>query len=742
MSKFIAWFRDITKEDIPLVGGKGANLGEMYTARLPIPPGFIVTAPAFKYVINVTGLRDVINTKLKNLNIHNTEELQRVAKEIQELILQAPVPSDLQEAIKEAYDDLNVGSDLQKHLPDALSIIKVGRDMPFVAVRSSATAEDLPSASFAGQQASFMNIKGNKQLIETVRECWSSLYTARAIYYREKNNFPHDKVLIAVVVQRMVQSESAGVLFTINPATNNKDELVIEGAFGLGDAVVGGEVTPDNYIIDKKSLTCIKKKIGKQEWFYTKESNTGKTYKKELTEEKGTRQKVTDEHIEKLARLGKAIEEHYHKPMDIEWAIEGPKVFIVQARPITTIKEYIPEEPETITLENNNVLLEGLAASPGNASGPVKIVHDMAALSNVKSGDILVAKMTSPDYVQAMERAVAIVTDEGGLTSHASIVSREMGIPCVVGTEQATTLLKDNQIITVDGTHGKVYDGKREIEKYKELFFDGIGLMRIEFIITSYVKKHPMAMLANGTQQIYIETLAKGIAKVAEVLKERPLIVRFSDFKTNEYKNLEGGEHYEPHEENPMIGWRGVSRYIHKEFTEAFKLECQAIVTVREKHKNVHVMLPFVRNINEVKQCLGIMAGFGLMNNEKFNIYLMAEVPSVAFIPEQFASLPITGASIGSNDLTQLVLGVDRDSARLGKMGYFDERNDAVKEAIKRIIHGFQSKGKTVGICGQAPTTYPEFCDFLVKEGINSISVNPDAVIRTRQNVAKCEKNL
>ena len=629
------------------------------------------------------------------------------------------------------------------------------------------------SASFAGQQETYLNVKGKEEVILSVQKCWASLFTARAIYYRQKNNFSTEDVLIAVVIQKMVNSEKAGVMFSINPSTNNETEIMIEAALGLGEVVVGGQITPDTYIVDKQTMSIKSKKIATQTFGLFRDKYTGKNVKRNLNYDEGLKQKLTEQEILQLAEYGKKIEDSYGKPMDMEWATENSRVYIVQARPVTTMKRKTETTKAQTTGEE---ILNGLAASPGIGCGKVKIVNNVDELTKIEKGDVLVTKMTSPDYVPGMKKAVAIVTDEGGLTSHASIVSRELGIPCIVGTEKATQILHENQLITVDGTNGKVYFGETKIEQqkeqtiqneentnelitgtkiymnlgepekideYKKLPFDGIGLMRIEFIITDYVKKHPMYMIQQGQQQEYINTLAEGIEKVAKTINPKPVIVRFSDFKTNEYKNLEGGSQYEPHEENPMIGWRGVSRYISEDFKEAFRLELKAIKKCREQGlRNVHVMLPFVRNTEEVRKCLEILKSEGLEKTNDFGIYLMAEVPAISIIPEEFAELPITGASIGSNDLTQGVLCVDRDNSKLGRMGYFDERNPAVLKAMSNIIRGFKKFGKTVGICGQCPSEYPEIVEFLVKEGITSISVSPDVVNKVRKQVASVERNI
>src|SRR3989344_5599238 len=768
----ILWFRDIKKEDLEYVGGKGLNLGIMYNIPLPIPPGFVVTAQAYKKFLDYTDVKDQIIHILNNANVDDNEELQSASKKIKEIILNAKMPSEIAEDITESYDNLNVNNDIIKQLnKDALSMIKAGRDLPYVAVRSSATAEDRPEASFAGQMETYLNVKSVDSVISAVQNCWASLFTARAIYYRTKNNFPHEKVLIAVIVQKMVDSTSSGVMFTVNPATNNTTEIMIEAAFGLGEVVVGGQITPDTYIVDKETLKLKSKKIATQPYALLRGYKDGNR-KEILPEEKGSQQKITDGIILQLAEFGKKIEGHYGAPQDIEWATEKNKVYIVQSRAVTTLLKK-REESERIS-DHMKPILDGLSASPGIATGKVKIVNDVSELSKIMPGDILVAIMTSPDYVPAMKRAAAIVCDEGGITAHASIVSRELGIPCIVGTEKATKVLKENQLITVDATSGKVYDGSvaikeskeelneeepgkeiktktkvymnlgepEKISDYKNLQFDGIGLMRIEFIISSYIGKHPLFLIENHKQDMYIDKLAEGISRVASEINPKPVIVRFSDFKSNEYKGLEGGERFEPHEDNPLIGWRGVSRYISDDFIEAFRLECKAIKKVRSTLKNVHVMLPFVRTTDEVKKCLEIMRTEDLVREEGFKVWLMAEVPSVSIIPEEFAKLDIDGVSIGSNDLTMLVLGIDRDSAKLGRMGYFDERNKAVLKAIENIIIGFHKFNKTVSICGQSVSVYPEILKFVLRHRIDSVSVNPDVVNKIKRQVAEIEEIL
>lgn len=794
----VIWLSDIGKGDIPIAGGKGANLAEMYNSKFPVPPAFIVTARAFKNFIESTSLKERILGEIDKIDMENTMQLESKAKEVQSMVKNQEMNKELQEEIMEAYDNLNIDQEmLSKASSDALSIIKTAKEPIFVAVRSSATTEDLATASFAGQQETFLNIKGSAQLIDAVKRCWASLYTARAIYYRHKKGFDQSESLIAVVVQKMVNSDKSGVSFSINPVTNNTGEIIIESVFGLGEGIVSGTVAPDKYIIDKKTMQVRDSYIARKLLEFTR-SSSGATIKVDLPREKISEQVLEQYEIVRLASYAKELEEHYKKPQDIEWAIEHGKIYIVQTRPVTTLEKEIKQR----SVEGTPIL-DGIAASPGIANGPVKIIHSLDELSKIVSGDILVTKMTSPDMVVTMQKSAAIVTDEGGLTCHAAIVSREVGLPAIVGTQTATKTLKDGQIVTVDGYNGKIYDGKvdvkeekttEEMEKedyeranekklsieemgaeelieeveekefdeevkkktpiqiymnlgepqkiydYKDLPFDGIGLMRLEFMIASQIRRHPLFLIELGQEDKYIEGIAQGITQVAKMIYPKPLIVRFSDFKTNEYRNLEGGKKYEGEEANPMIGFRGVSRYVSKEFEPAFRLECKAIKKVRENNDNVHVMLPFVRTKTEVEKCLAIMKSEDLARSKTFKILLMAEVPSMALIPEEFAKLDIDGVSIGSNDLTQLVLGVDRDSALLGRMGYFNERNPAVFKAIDNIIEGFQKHGKTVGICGQAPSVYSEFVEFLVKKGIDSISVNPDAVDKVRQHVALLEE--
>jgi len=762
--KNILWFSEINKESIPQVGGKGANLGEMYNIKLPIPPGFVISAGAYKKFLDKTGIKSEIFSLLKNLDIGDTEMIHKVSEKIQEIILDARMPEEIKEDITNAYDTMNVDIDVYKSISkDALKIIKAGRDLPFVAVRSSATFEDLPEASFAGQQATFLNVKGNEKLVNAVQQCWASLFTARAIYYRQKNNFPHEKVLIAVVVQKMINSDSSGVMFTINPSTNDENEIVIETGFGLGESIVGGEITPDSYIVDKNELKIKSKKVNKQKFMYTRDETVGRTIKKNLSGEKASVQKITDDQIIKLAEYGKNIDDHYGKPMDIEYAIENNKLFIVQARPVTTQKR-VSERKEEKLEEKGKKLLSGLAASPGIATGRVKIVHDITELKKVERGDILVARMTDPDMVPAMEKAIAIVTDEGGNTSHASIISRELGIACIVGTEKATQVLKDGDLITVDGTNGNVYEGKVEI-KQKEVVeealdvetitkvkvncdipsqssraaktgADGIGLFRIEFIIAEN-GIHPTKYIRDGRADEYTEMLYKGIKETAEQFKGKPIWVRTSDIRTDEYRNLEGGGE-EPKESNPMLGWHGIRRSL--DDIEILKGEFMAIKRLHDEgFNNIGVMIPFVISVDEIKRSKKIMEEVGLEPLKEIEFGVMCETPACVWIIEDLCNEGISFVSFGTNDLTQTTLGIDRNNERLQKL--YNELHPAVLRSIEHVIKVCKRYNVLTSICGQAGSN-PKMAEELVRFGIDSISANIDAVSLIRNTVSKFEKRM
>jgi pyruvate,water dikinase len=744
--KAIVWFNEVGKKDVSTVGGKGANLGEMTQADIPVPPGFIVTADAYFDFLEKSEIKDEISNRLQTLDPSNSKQLQQVAAEIKQLILDITMPPELAKEIEQAYTQMGGG---------------------LVAVRSSATAEDLPEASFAGQQRTFLNVQGEKEVVTAVQGCWASLFEPRAIFYRHHQGFDHFKVGIAVPVQKMIQSQASGVMFTLEPVTSDSDKVVIEAVFGLGEAIVSGEITPDLYVVDKDSLKIISKKTANQESQLIKNPTVGAKETNiwaPLPAPTQSQQKLTDSEIIKLAWLGKQIENHYRFPQDIEWAKEDNKIYIVQTRPVTTIKEAAEAEPEI----KAPVLLSGDGASPGIASGPVKIVPEATQIDKVKTGNVLVAEMTTPDFVPAMKRAVAIVTDRGGRTAHAAIVSRELGIPCVVGAEGATTTLKDRQVITVDGSRGKIYEGKitrrikttavadtlREAIKTKTKVYvnlaqpelvenvasrnvDGVGLLRAEFMIAQ-IGEHPQYMIKQNRSQQFVDRLHQGINTFAKAFDPRPVVYRTTDFKTNEYRKLKGGEEYESEEENPMLGYRGASRYITD--VEVFKLEIEAIKKVRQKYKNLWVMIPFVRTVDELARTKKLMEAQGLKRSEDFKLWMMVEVPSNIFLMEKFLEIGIDGISIGSNDLTQLILGIDRDSEKLA--GTFDERNEAVLIALERAIKVSKSMGVTSSICGQAPSVYPELTEKLVEWGITSVSVSPDMIGTTREIIARAEARL
>ncbi len=788
MSKDILWFSEVGKDDGKLVGGKGANLGELTKAGIPMPRGFIVTAQAYFDFLEKTKLKDKISEILKGLNVEDSKDLQERAKKVQTEIKKADFPHHLAREIIKSYHKLakELGTN-KKEL--------------YVAVRSSATAEDLADASFAGQQATYLNVLGDIPVLHAVLKCWASLFEARAIYYREDKGFDQLEVGIAVPIQQMVNAEKAGVMFTIDPTNNDMDHISIEAAYGLGEVVVLGAVTPDRYLIDKKTKNITDKEIHKQTWMLTREGGSADTDDTEdiskngvpVSEDKQDEQKLTDEEIRKLTDLALKIEEHYGKPQDTEWTVYKGEVYMVQSRPITTLNQSanLKSQNENAKIENGSdsrqakmakgtdisrakVILKGSAASVGMAGGPVKIIHSPSEIDKILEGDVLVTEMTTPDFVPAMKRASAIVTDEGGRTSHAAIVSRELGIPCVVGTETATTTLKDYPKVTVDGKTGAVYEGIIKAEKEKRVEsskdvdssaplvtatkiyvnlgepdlaekvaasdVDGVGLLRAEFIIMESIGEHPKKMIKEERQEEYIAKLAGGLEKFARAFDPRPVIYRATDFKTNEYRRLKGGEEFEPEEDNPMIGYRGCFRYLKD--PEEFKLELEAVKKVRQNFKNLNLMIPFVRRTDEFQKVREMVEALGL-NKEKdpdFKLWIMVEVPSAAVEIEKYCQMGIDGVSIGSNDLTQLTLGLDRDSSVVAEE--FDERYGAVQEMIKKTVETCREYGVTCSICGQAPSVYPEITQKMVEYGATSISVNPDMIEQTRKQVAQVEEKL
>jgi pyruvate,water dikinase len=754
-NKDIVWFEEIGREDVGVVGGKGANLGELTRAQIPVPPGFVVTAQAYFRFLDVSGLRSRIEELLSPLDPNKSDQLQEISNQIKKAITDASMPEDIARQIREAYRKMGSG---------------------LVAVRSSATAEDLPEASFAGQQSTFLNVTGETNVVSAVKACWASLFEARAIFYRVENRFEHMKVGIAVPVQRMVQSDRSGVIFTVEPVTSDVSKIVIEAVWGLGEAIVSGEVTPDLYVINKADLKILERRVAAQERQLVHSHDGGRqdlgsNVWEPVPPSRQDRQKLSDDEVVTLADIARRVEEHYGgAPQDIEWARENASFYLVQTRPVTTIHK-AEAEAEAEMEESAPLLLSGSAASPGVEAGPVKIVLDSSEIGRVQEGDVLVAEMTTPDFVPAMKRAVAIVTDRGGRTAHAAIVSRELGIPCVVGTGEATHVLGNEQTVTVDGSHGKVYDGRAEIslawgarekerssaasdlktrtriyvnlaepelaEIVAQRNVDGVGLLRAEFMVAQ-IGVHPRQAIDEGSADKFVDALADGLRLFAKAFHPRPVVYRTNDFKTNEYSNLRGGEKYEEHEENPMIGYRGASRYVHE--PEVFRLEVDAVKRVRKDYNNLWVMIPFVRTPKELAGVKALMEQFGLRQSDDFKLWMMAEVPCNVFLLDKFIDVGIDGISIGSNDLTQLTLGIDRDNERFA--AEFDERDEAVMLALEQLITTATRRGITSSICGQAPSDYPDLTLKLVEWGITSVSVTPDVIDRARETVAGAEAKL
>ena len=794
---FILWFDQLNIEDVPLVGGKNASLGEMYkelgNKGVKVPNGFAVTAHAYRYFIEKAGIKDEIRHILSDLDTTNMTNLADRGHRVREAIIKAELPKELRHAIYEAYDNL----------------CKQYGDRTDVAVRSSATAEDLPDASFAGQQETYLNIKGEHHLIDACKRCFASLFTNRAISYRVDKGFDHFDIGLSIGVQKMVRSDlsCSGVMFSIDTETGFKDSVFITGAWGLGENVVQGAVNPDEYYVHKPTLKqgykpIISKKVGnkKIKMIYTEQGNQPT---KNVSVDPVDQKKfvLEDEDIITLANWAATIEEHYSnkaghfKPMDMEWARDGElgELFIVQARPETvqSVKDFNVYE-EYIMKDKSEILIQGQSVGSKIGAGKVNVIKDVANIGEFKKGQVLVTDMTDPDWEPIMKIASAIITNRGGRTCHAAIISRELGIPCVLGTNNGTEVLKNNQDVTVscaEGETGYVYKGKLDFEvkkhdleklpntktkimmnigspasAFSQSFIpnEGVGLAREEFIINSYIKVHPNALIDykkledeklkeqideltygyKDKKQFFVDKLAQGIGTIAAAFYPKDVIVRTSDFKSNEYANLLGGEHYEPNEDNPMIGWRGASRYYRKGYKEAFKLECRAFKKVRDEFglTNVKIMIPFCRTIEEGKKVIKIMSDNGLKQGENgLEIYVMCEIPSNVILADQYADI-FDGFSIGSNDLTQLTLGLDRDSEIVHDI--YDERNEAVKRFISQVIKTANEKDTKIGICGQAPSDFPEFAQFLVECGIDSISLNPDTVIQTRIKIAETEQNL
>jgi pyruvate,water dikinase len=770
MSQLLLWFNEISKEDVPLVGGKSASLGEMTSkTKVPVPYGFALTADAYRLFLRENKLETKIADVLKSLKDPNdTETLQKVGSEIRKMIISAPMPKTLEKLIAQSYQELATHEKVKN---------------PFVAIRSSATAEDLPDASFAGQQETYLNITGAENVIESVKECYGSTFTDRAIFYRVQKGFNHMDVALSAIVQMMCYSESSGVMFTMDPTNGDDSMVLVEASYGLGEYVVKGSVTPDDYYVDKGTLKIIRRNIPTKTIMLAQKPGGG-TEEKQVPEELKERQVIADEQVTELAKYALTIEQHYGRVMDIEWGLDKQtgKLLILQARPETvwSMKKKSPiQQPTSAVSTEKKLLIKGLPSSPGLASGKVHVIMSDRNISEFQNGEILVTEMTTPDWVPAMKKAKAIVTDKGGMTCHAAIVSRELGIPCITGTKVGTTVLQTGMDVTVDAKMGAVYEGtvleapaqtqrtegvtgtfvdttvtgtkiyvnlgEPELaDKVAAQPVDGVGLLRMEFIVSDHVKKHPMYLLESGHPEEFVDKLAAGLETICRAFYPRPVVLRFSDFKTNEYAKLEGGEKYEgfANEANPLIGWRGASRYTDPRYEPAFRLEIAAVKKVRNEMglKNLWCMIPFNRTVDEFTRIRELLRQEGLVQSEDFKLWIMAEIPSNIILADKFCEAGADGFSIGSNDLTMLILGADRDNEVLAPL--FDERNLAVKRAIKELIETAHKYGKTVSICGQAPSVYPEFAKFLVESGIDSISINPDVIVHTRRMVAQVEQRV
>ncbi len=768
---YVVWLDKVGKDDGPTVGGKGANLGEMIGLGLPVPFGFAVTTKAFDYFMGLNNNGNAINQIIDNTNVDDTKSLIAASEKIKRLIIVQDMPAAIKNQITEVYRNLSYSERMPSE--KIMSLISAGRDMALVAVRSSATAEDLPSASFAGQQASFLNVKGIKNLIDAVKNCWASLYEPRAIFYRKKNGV--NRSSISVIVQRMVSSDKSGVMFTVNPTTG-EDNIVIEATWGLGEMLVSGSVEPDMYVVsrDEKILS---KKIGKKTRMKIRDYATDDTIELNVPRDKIESQVLTDQEIIRLAEYGVLLEAHYENPQDVEFAIEKARMQIVQTRAITTKAKKV-EEFKT----ESEPILKGLGASPGIATGKIRIVRGLVDIEKVEKGDILVTTMTSPDLVPTMQKAGAIITDLGGATSHAAIVSREMGIPAIVGTEKATQIFKDGDIVTVDAYHGMIYSGEISMEQPAEtgeekseqllpeqfsepsreklnpavsqtvtnvkvnLVFaeklneilgkaDGVGLMRIEHIVAK-AGIHPAKLIREDRSEDYIKILMDGISPIAEAFNPKPVWVRTLDARSDEFRNLDGGQD-EPKEDNPMLGWHGIRRGLDE--PGILKAEFEAIKRLHDNGlTNVHVMIPFVITVGEFLKAKEIASEVGLPETVKLGV--MIETPAAVNIIDDLCNAGIKFASFGSNDLTMLTLGLDRNNPKL--IERYDEMHPAMKKMFAYVIKTCKKKNVEISICGEGPSNNLDLVEFLVGQGINSISVNIDAIEKVRSKVAEAERKI
>ncbi|MDD2483141.1 MAG: phosphoenolpyruvate synthase [Candidatus Shapirobacteria bacterium] len=746
----VLWFNEIKFEDINLVGGKGANLGEMYNLGIPVPNGFVVTVSAYFKFVKDNNLKPKIENILKTTDVDQPDQLETASKRIRELIKKSPISQELSIDIMKAY----------KKLSDFGGLKDVA-----VAVRTSATAEDSSDASFAGQGDTFLNVVGETNVLHRVRDCWSSLFTSRSIFYQVKKHYDHFKIGVAVPIQKLVDSEISGICFTANPVTNEKNQVIVETIWGLGEYIVQGVVTPDQHIIDKNTWKIISENHVEQKTQLIR-SKTHETNEVIVPKSKQNKKKIDTAMAIKVAKIGQKLHNHYGKPQDIEFAIDRGKLYIVQTRPITTVvsnQKTLDNQSSKITQKPD---LTGEQASPGTASGVVVIINNPKEINRAQKGQILVTSMTTPDFVPAMKKVNGIITDKGGQTSHAAIVSRELGVPCVVGTKIATKMFKEGDIVTLNGTTGEIWKGdlinknapvikKQEstaktatkvyvnlgepdlAEMISKRNVDGVGLLRAEFMLAN-IGIHPKRVIAEGNEKEYINKLAKEMLKFCKSFSPRPVVYRATDFKTNEYRSLKWGKLYEPEEPNPLMGFRGAARYINS--PDVFYMELEAIKQVRNKYgyKNLWLMIPFVRTPHELSEVKKIVVSAGLIRSPSFKFFMMAEIPSNVILLDKFIDVGIDGISIGSNDLTMLTLGLDRDNGEVAKS--FNEMDPAVLWSLKRLITKSKKRGILCSICGQAPSNYPDLVAKLVKWGVTSISVSPDAIDATRDVVAWAEK--
>lgn len=748
-SRYVEDIAGLRMSDAEEAGGKGANMGEMVAAELPVPPGFVVLRDSYLESMAAAGVSDDLNTAHREamLRAGDPSRFDEMCQQMQALVLKAGMPDAVREKILAAYRTMG---------PDVV-----------VAVRSSATGEDGADASFAGMNATFTNIAGEHDLIDAVQRCWASLFGARVVAYRASRGFTADPAM-AVVVQQMIASERSGVAFTADPTTDATDRVVVEGAFGQGEVVVSGSVEPDTYVVAKETGEILSRRIGYKAFKIVRGAD-GSDQTVDLSEAEAQSQVLDDDEVRTIAGIAVRSERHAGCPQDTEWAIAAGKTWIVQTRPITTLHRAGKPVPET-----HEVLLQGLPAVPGEASGVVRVLGDVADGARLRDGEVLVAQMTNPDWLPTMRRAAALVTDTGGMTCHAAIVARELGVPCIVGARTATKDLEDGTVVTVDGTHGRVLAGKAvggaqtapvaqqavtavpavevtatkiyvnvampdKAEQAAELDVDGVGLLRAELILEDALRnRHPRDLIEHGEQESLVDSLATAVGRIAAAFAPRPVIYRASDFRTNEFRNLQGGQNFEPEEHNPMIGYRGCYRYVSN--PDLFDLELRALARVREQNPNLHLMIPFVRTKWELEKCLELVDASPLGRQRGLHRWVMAEVPSVVYWLPEYVGMGIDGVSIGSNDLTQLMLGVDRDSDLCAQL--YDESDGAVLDAIGQIITTARRLGITASLCGQAPSSRPDFAEHLVRMGITSISVTPDVALRTRRNVAAAERRL